>query len=237
MPCTAFRSASPRTRRWSGCRSAAGPPPSCSTCSAAPTAPPGCSSPPGSRAPRPPRPPGSPTGRRCTPVSSGWAWPTPSARPARPRCSSARWRRGPAAGRVTGGRCRPQGWRWPPSGPTSAGTLRCGSAREPATPNRSATCPGSAGTTCAACASCPTAARCGASSATCPCSCTGRGPRCTCCQTGARTSADPCTRDGSSLSGVPPASPARGTAPPSWLPTAPSFTGPPRPASHPSRPG
>ncbi len=49
----------------------------------------------------------------------------------------------------TAGRCPRPGSPWPPSAPTSAGTWRCGSARGPATPIRSVTCPDSAGTTCA----------------------------------------------------------------------------------------
>ncbi len=91
----ASRSASPRTPRWSGCRSAAA-----DLRGAARPVPRhrarGCRSRQASRAPRPRRPPGWPTGRRCTRTSSGSAWCTPSARAARPRCSSARWR--PEAG-------------------------------------------------------------------------------------------------------------------------------------------
>ncbi len=92
---------------------------------------------------------------------------------------------------------------------------RCGSARAPATPSRSATCRGLAGTTCARWASCPTGARPGASSATCPCWSTGRDRRSACCQTVAPISVGPCIRAGSWLSGAPPASPAPGTDPPS----------------------
>ncbi len=147
--CTACRSASRRTPRWSGCRWAAGPRRSCSKRSAAPSAPPPCSSRPGSRAPHPRRPRGWPTGRRCTGTSSESAWYTPYARPARPPCSSAHWRPGPAAGPATAGRCPHPGSRSPPSAPTWAATWRCGSARAPATPSRSATWPDSAGMTCA----------------------------------------------------------------------------------------
>ena len=108
---------------------------------------------------------GRPGARRC-------------ARPARPRCSSARWRPGPAAGAGYGRRAvRRAGSPWPPPGPTWAATWRCGSARAPATPSRSATCPGWAGTTCAGSASYPTGARSAASSATCRCWCTGRAAR------------------------------------------------------------
>ena len=235
MRCTGFRSGSPRTPRWSGCRSAAGRRRCCLTCSAAPAARPRCSSPPGSRAARRPRPTGWPTGRPCIPISSGWASRTPCARPARLRCSSAPWRPGSADGRDTAGCCPRPGSPWPPSVPTWAGTWRSGSAPAPVTPTRSATCPRSAGATCAAWASCPTGGRSAASSATCPCSCTGRARWSACCQIGARTSADPCTRDGSSLSGTSPASRARGTAPPSPSAMASSCTGPPPPASHPSR--
>ncbi len=177
MRCTACRSASRLTPRWSGCRSAAGPRRCCSRRSAAPNARRACSSRPASSAPRRPRPPGWPTGRRCTGTSSGSASCTPSARPARPRCSSARWRPGPAAAPVTAGCYPAPGSPPPPSGPTWAGTWRFGSARAPATPSRSATWPTSAGTTCAAWANCPTGTRPGASSATCPCWCTGRAPR------------------------------------------------------------
>jgi len=176
-PCTASRSASRPTPRWCGCRLAAGPRRSCSKRSPAPNARRDCSSRPGSRAPRPRRPPGWPTGRRCTGTSSGSAWCTPCARPARPRCSSARWRSGPAAGPATAGCCPRPGSRWPPSGPTWAATWRSGSARAPATPSRSATWPDSAGTTCAMSATYPTGARSGASSVTCPCWCTGPVPR------------------------------------------------------------
>ena len=119
------------------------------------------------------------------------------------------------AGPATAGRCPCPGSPWPASARTSAGTWRCGSARAPATPNRSATCPGWAGTTCAGWANCPTGARCGASSATCPCWCTGRATRSACCQTDAPISEDPSTRAGSWWSGAPPASPAPGTDPPS----------------------
>ena len=214
-PCMASRSASPPTPRWSGCRLAAGLRRSCSTCSVVPSARPGFSSRPGSPAPRPRRPPGWPTGRRCTGTSSGSVWCTPSARPARLRCSSARWPRGPAAGPATAGRCPRPGSRWPPSAPTSAGTWRSGWARVPAMPIRSATWPDSAGTTCARWLNCPTGARSGASSATCPCWCTGRDPRSACCQTGAPISVGPCIRAGSPWSGALPASPAPGTDPPS----------------------
>jgi hypothetical protein len=234
--CTASRSASRPTPRWCGCRLAAGPRRSCSRRSAAPNARPACSSRPGSPAPRPPRPPGWPTGRRCTGTSSGSAWCTPCARAVRPRCSSARWRPGRPAGPATAGCFPPPGSPSPPSGPTWAGIWRCGSARAPATPTRSVTCPEPAGTTCAPSPNCPTGARPGASSATCPCWCTGRKPRSACCQTGARISVDPCIRAGSSLSGTAPASSARGTDPPSCWPAAPSCTDPPPLVSHPSRP-
>jgi hypothetical protein len=177
MRCTASRSASRLIRRWCGCRWAAGPRRSCSTRSPAPNARRHCSSRPGSRAPRPRRPPGWPTGRRCTGTSSGSAWCTPCARAPRPRCSSARWRPGPAAGPATGGCCPRPGSRWPASGPTWAATWRSGSARAPATPSRSATWPDLAGTICAISTSYPNGIRSGASSVTCPCWCTGPAPR------------------------------------------------------------
>ena len=100
--CTASRSASPPTLPWSGCRLAAGRPRSCSRRSAAPNVRPPSSSRPGSPAPPRRRPPAWLTGRRCTGTSSGSAWCTPPARPARPRCSSARWPPGPAAGPAYG---------------------------------------------------------------------------------------------------------------------------------------
>ena len=234
-PCTACRSASLRIPRWSGCRSAAGAPRCCSTCSAAPSARQPSSSRPASPAPRRPRPPAWPTGRRCTRTSSGSAWYMPSARPGPPPCSSARWPPGPAAGPAPAGPYRRPGSPWPASAPTSAGTWRFGSARAPATPNRSATCPGWAGTICAGLTNCPTGARYGASLATCPCWCTGRAARSACCQTVAPISEDPSTRAGSWWSGALPASPVPGTDPPSSSPTAPSCTGLPPPASHPSR--
>ncbi len=83
-----------------------------------------------------------------------------------------------AGGRpATAGCCPRPGSPPPPSGPTWAGTWRCGSARVPVTPSRSATWPSWAGTTCASSANCPTGTRSGASWATCPCSCTGRAAR------------------------------------------------------------
>ena len=176
MPCTAFPSASPRTPPWSGCRSAAGLQRFCSTFSAAPAARPGCSSRPESPALPRRRPRGWPTGRRCTPISSGSASRTRCARRARPRCSSARWRRRPAGGPDAAACCPHPGSPWPPSAHTSAVTWPTGWARAPATRSRSATCPGSAGMMCAAWVSCPNGTRSAVSSATCPCWCTGRAP-------------------------------------------------------------
>jgi hypothetical protein len=176
-PCTVSRSASRPIPRWSGCRWAAGRLRSCSRRWPARNAPAEYSSRPGSRARRPRWPPGWPTGRRCTGTSSESAWCTRCARPARPPCSSARWQPGPADGRVTDDCCPPPGSRSPASGLTWAVTWRCGSARARATPTRSATCPDSAGMTCATSTGCPTGGWSGASSATCLCWCTGPGRR------------------------------------------------------------
>jgi hypothetical protein len=125
------------------------------------------------------------------------AWCTPSARRGPRPCSSARWPPGPAGGPATAGRCPRPGSSRAPSARISAGTWPCVSARAPATPSRSVTCPGWAGTTCASWPSCRTGGRCGASSATCPCWCTGRRATSACCQTDAPISEDPSIRAGS----------------------------------------